>query len=105
MAKQIATRGNMADESQVRGRLDAGTTPRTPAARTQSNANIVLICPDEAHRRTLTQALEAQHSNITSTLTVYPNYNHLLTLVDQEFDAALVELDTDQIGRASCRDR
>jgi len=86
----------MADETHVRGRLDAGsTTPRNTGGRTPTNASVVLICPDEAHRRTLTQALEAQHSNIAATLTVYPNYNHLLTLVDLEFDAAVVELDTD----------
>src|ERR1051326_5292199 len=95
MAKQIAIRGNMADETHVLGRLDAGATPRNPTPRTQTNANIVLICPDEAHRRSLTQALEAQHSTIAATLTVYPNYNHLLTLVDLDFDAAVVELDTD----------
>jgi len=86
----------MADESHVRGRLDAGSTPRPPAPRTQTNANIVLICPDEAHRRTLTQGLEAQHATLAATLTVYPNYNHLLTLVDLDFDAAVVELDTDR---------
>jgi pilus assembly protein CpaE len=85
----------MADETPVRGRLDAGSTPRTTPGRSQSNANIVLIAPDEGHRRSLTQALEAQHSTIAATLSVYPNYNHLLTLVELDFDAAVVELDTD----------
>jgi pilus assembly protein CpaE len=61
----------------------------------QNSPSTVLICPDEANRRMLTRALEAQHAGIVTTLTVYPSYNHLLSIVDLDCDAFLIGIDSD----------
>jgi pilus assembly protein CpaE len=55
----------------------------------------VLICPDEAHRNTLTRAMEARNATIAGVLTAYPAHNQLLSLVAQDCDAFVIELDTD----------
>jgi pilus assembly protein CpaE len=83
----------MGSDSQVRARIDSSGVGNYPRA--QTNATIVLICPDENHRRTLTRALEAQHSTIAASLTEYPGYNDLLSLVEKNFDAVIVEADSD----------
>jgi pilus assembly protein CpaE len=59
------------------------------------NSDVVLICPNEAHRRALSRALGAQQANIVSQLALYPAYNHLLTVLEQECDAFVIEIDTD----------
>jgi pilus assembly protein CpaE len=57
--------------------------------------DVVLICPDEGHRRALLRALGAQQANVISQLTLYPAYNHLLAVIDLDCDAFLIEIDTD----------
>lgn len=83
-------RGRMPDEIEV---------PRKPEARTnsrlQSNSDVILICPDEGHRRGLVRALAAQQAHVVSELSLYPAYNHLLSVIEIECDAFLIEIDTD----------
>jgi pilus assembly protein CpaE len=85
----------MLDETELRGQCDIGENTRPFYSRMQISPSIVLICPDEAHRRMLTRALEAQHAAVVSSLSVYPSYNNLLSIVDLDCDAFLIELDTD----------
>jgi pilus assembly protein CpaE len=61
----------------------------------QTNSDVVLICPDEGHRRTLLLALAAQQAKVVSQLALYPAYNHLLAVIDSQCDAFLVEIDSD----------
>jgi len=60
-----------------------------------TSSDVVLICPNEGHRRTILRALGAQQSNVVSQLSLYPAYNHLLTVIDLDCDAFLIEIDTD----------
>src|SRR5579863_7621534 len=88
-----------ADLSEPRGRMpDETDIQRQPEAklstRLQSNSDVVLICPNEAHRRTLLRALAVQHANVVSQLPLYPAYNHLLSVIDLECDCFLIEVDT-----------
>src|SRR5215475_14360793 len=85
----------MLDETEIRGQCDIGENTRPSYSRMQISPSIVLICPDEAHRRMLLRALEAQHASVLNTLTVYPSYNNLLAIVDLDCDAFLIDLDTD----------
>jgi len=61
----------------------------------QTNTTTVLICPNEAHRRTLKQALEAQYSTTPIVLTEYPSYHDAIAVSDADCDAFVIELDTD----------
>jgi pilus assembly protein CpaE len=61
----------------------------------QTNSDVVLICPNEGHRRSLLRALEKQQANVISQLNLYPAYNHLLAVIDLDCDAFLIEIDTD----------
>src|SRR4051794_13710397 len=63
------------DESEVRGQTELGTASRQSYPRMQTNTTSVLICPNLAHRRLLTQSLEAQNSTISLNLEAYPSYN------------------------------
>jgi len=63
--------------------------------RMQATSDVVLICPNELSRRTLLRALAAESANVVSSLPMYPAYNHLLTVLDLNCDAFLIELDTD----------
>ena len=83
-------RGHMPDETDVQRQTEARVSPRL-----QSNSDVVLICPNEAHRRTLLRALVSQHANILSQLPLYPAYNHLLSVIDLECDCFVIEADTD----------
>jgi len=85
----------MLDEAKIRGQIEPAENTRLSYPRMQTNPSTVLICPDEAHRRMLTRALEAQHAGIVTTLAVYPSYNHLLSIVDLECDAFVIGIDRD----------
>jgi pilus assembly protein CpaE len=61
----------------------------------QTEAGIVLICPGEAHRHVLKNALQAQHATIVAELSVYPTYDHLFAVADMECDGFIVEIDGD----------
>lgn len=81
-------RGEMPDEN-VR-QPDAKIGPRM-----QANSDVVLICPNELSRRTLLRALAAESANVVSSLPLYPAYNHLLSVLELNCDAFLIEIDTD----------
>jgi pilus assembly protein CpaE len=85
----------MLDKVHSRRQLDSGSVPRSVQPHMQINPAIVLICPNEEHRRALTRALEAQHATIVSELALYPTYNHLLKVIELDCSAFVVELDTD----------
>jgi len=80
----------MADEIEAPRQPQARVSPRM-----QTNSDVVLICPDEGHRRALLRALGAQPANVVSQLSLYPAYNHLLAVIDLDCDAFLIEIDTD----------
>ena len=82
-------------ETQGRGQAEPGEGPLKLYPRIQAKPTAVLICPDEAHRNTLTRAMEARNATIAGVLTAYPAYNQLLSLVAQDCDAFVIELDTD----------
>jgi pilus assembly protein CpaE len=84
---------SMSDELQFRGSIDKGSAPRAGNPRT--SAKIILICPDDTHRRSLLRSLEAQNATIASVLTTYPDYNQIVSLADVDFDAVIVDLDAD----------
>lgn len=90
--------GPMIDDRGFRGQMDLAGAPRLVSPRVQSNTSTVLISPSEAHRRTLTKALEAQRSTILSVLTTYPDYSRLIPIADTDCDAFVIELDTDNDG-------
>ena len=78
---------------------DAAEAQRHPEARViprmHGSSDVVLICPNEAHRRALSRALGTQQANIVSQLALYPAFNHLLTVLEQDCDAFVIEIDTD----------
>src|SRR5215469_3121741 len=80
----------MHDDIDVRRTHDVRGGLRIP-----SNSEVVLICPDEDYRRMLTKALAAQNARIVNELSLYPAYNHLLSVIDIECDAYLIEINTD----------
>jgi pilus assembly protein CpaE len=61
----------------------------------QSTSDVVLICPNEGHRRALLRALATQSATVVSSLALYPAYNHLLAVIDTDCDAFLIEIDSD----------
>ena len=83
----------MFDEAEVPEQTQALSSLRPSYQHRQTNASVVLICPDDAHRHMLTRALEAQSAALVTTLTAYPSYNHLLSIVDLDADAFLIDLD------------
>jgi pilus assembly protein CpaE len=85
----------MFDVTPVEGQKEQGGSQRSDWTRMQINSTTALICPNVTHRRMLTQALESQHSNVSSTLGAYPAYNQVLSLIDLDCDAFIIELDTD----------
>jgi pilus assembly protein CpaE len=84
---------HMTEITQPQERPETGELSRH--SRTPSGATIVLICPNEMHRRTLARTFEAQHVVTAAELVLYPTYNHLLSVIDVECDAFVVEIDTD----------
>jgi pilus assembly protein CpaE len=90
------TRAKLADETQARWEPRSVTRPSSDLSTMQgSNSSVVLISPDEAARRNLRRALDAQRATILRELTVYPSYAHLPALLDSDSDAFLVEMDSD----------
>ncbi|MGD0309783.1 MAG: AAA family ATPase [Acidobacteriota bacterium] len=63
-------------------------------SRTQLPAAVVLISPNEVQRRKLRRIIETRHSRVAAEVAHYPNYNHLLTILDVECDAFLIDVDT-----------
>ena len=59
------------------------------------SASVVLISPDEASRRNLRRALEAQRVTILREFATYPSYAHLPAVLDSDSDAFVVEMDSD----------
>ena len=80
----------MSDETAARRQPEAKIGPRM-----QSTSDVVLICPNEAHRRLLLRALANQSATVVSSLSLYPAYNHLLSVIDTDCDAFLIEIDSD----------
>jgi pilus assembly protein CpaE len=80
----------MTDRTEVRRHGEAKMIQRM-----RTSSDVVLICPNETHRRTLLRALGAQQASVISDLTLYPAYNHLLAVIDLDCDAFLIEIDTD----------
>ena len=90
MSDLVKAKGNMPDETDVQRQPDAKLSPRMET----TNSDVVLICPNEVQRRTLLRALMGQQANVISQLALYPAYNHLLSVVDLECDAFIIEVDT-----------
>jgi pilus assembly protein CpaE len=83
-------------ESQARREPRIVATPSPDATNMlELNSSVVLISPDEAGRRNLRRALEAQRANILREFSVYPSYAHLPALLDFDSDAFVVEMDSD----------
>ena len=80
----------MSDEMAARRQPDAKISPRM-----QSSSDVILICPNEAHRRSLIRGLASQSATVVSSLSLYPAYNHLLSVIEQECDAFIIEIDSD----------
>jgi len=59
------------------------------------NSSVVLIAPDEAARRNLRRALDAQRATILREFDIYPSYAHLPALLDSDSDAFVIEMDSD----------
>src|SRR5262245_32864660 len=59
------------------------------------NPTVVLISPNETSLTSVRRAMEAQRATIAREFTGYPTYAHLGALLDLDFDAAVVEIDTD----------
>ena len=90
LAETTGPRGDVSHE------LDLWRPPENKLSpRLQNESDVVVICPNEAHRRVLLHALAAQHANVVSQLALYPAYNHLLAVIDLNCDAFLIEADTD----------
>src|SRR5690348_11145503 len=85
----------MFDQIRVGGQDEDTSVPRLAQPRMQTNTSGLLICPNEQIRQMLSRTLETQHANVANALKMYPNYNHLLGVVDADVDAFIVELDTD----------
>jgi pilus assembly protein CpaE len=85
----------MVGQAHMKERHNAIEGPRPVKRQMQGTASVVLICPNEAHRTMLVRALEGQHANVLSELTLYPAYNHLMTILDVDCDAFIVDVDTD----------
>lgn len=79
----------MSDAARLKIVADGSRSPRT-----QAQTSVVVIAPGEAHRRALLQSLESHLAKVISEFTVYPNYNHLLAILDSDCDAFLIELDS-----------
>jgi pilus assembly protein CpaE len=90
LAEPTGPQRNPADVIEVRRQPEVRVSPRM-----QANSDVILICPNEAQRRALVRALAGQQAIIVSQLALYPAYNHLLTVIDQDCDAFLIEADTD----------
>ena len=83
-------------ESQARREPRIVATPSSGAPNMlELNSSVVLIAPDEAGRRNLRRALEAQRTTILREFIVYPSYAHLPALLDFDADAFVVEMDSD----------
>jgi len=85
----------MVGQAHMKERHNAIEGPQPVKRQMQGTASVVLICPNEAHRTMLVRALEGQHANVLSELTLYPAYNHLMTILDVDCDAFIVDVDTD----------
>jgi pilus assembly protein CpaE len=83
-------------ESQTRREPHIVATPSSDATNmVELNSSVVLISPDEAGRRNLRRALEAQRATILREFAVYPSYAHLPAILDFDSDAFIVEMDSD----------
>ena len=83
-------------ESQARREPRIVATPSSDApSMVELNSSVVLVAPDEAGRRNLRRALEAQRATILREFAVYPSYAHLPALLDFDSDAFIVEMDSD----------
>jgi pilus assembly protein CpaE len=80
----------MSDETAARRQPEAKISPRM-----QSSSDVILICPNEAHRRSLIRGLASHSATVVSSLSLYPAYNHLLSVIEQECDAFIIEIDSD----------
>jgi len=83
----------MPDSSPARLKVVPGEA-RSNRPRAQVPAAVVLIAPDEGHRRNLRQAVEISRSGVAAEVALYPGYNRLLTILNVECDAFLIEIDT-----------
>src|SRR5665811_1600705 len=91
---QIAASGPA--ESQTRWEPRHVAMPSSDATNMlELSSSVVLIAPDEAGRRNLRRALDAQRATILREFTVYPSYAHLPALLDFDSDAFVVEMDSD----------
>jgi pilus assembly protein CpaE len=82
--------GKMPDETEARRQPEAKISPRM-----QSTSDVILICPNEGHRRALIRGLANQSATVVSSLSLYPAYNHLLSVIEQDCDAFIIEIDSD----------
>ena len=85
----------MPDQSSVQGREITGEAPAAGYPRAQINTTTVLISPNETHRQTLKQALEAQLSTTPIVLSAYPSYHDAGEWSEADCDAFVIELDSD----------
>ena len=78
-----------------RNAADANTLRAGERNLTDVNPSVVLIAPNEALRRNLRRALEAQRTTILHEYTAYPSYGHLPGVLEAEGDAFVIEIDSD----------
>src|SRR5437867_1332381 len=57
--------------------------------------SVVLVAPDEMHRRALAQALERQQAAVMREFSAYPNIGHLSKILDSDCDVVVIDLDSD----------
>ncbi len=57
--------------------------------------SVILICPDDGRRRGLARAVEGQQGRVIREFTAYPNFSHLLTAVQVDCDAVIIDIDHD----------
>ena len=59
------------------------------------NPTVVLVSPNETSLMSVRRAMEAQRATIAKEFKGYPTYAHLEALLEIDFDAIVVEIDTD----------
>jgi pilus assembly protein CpaE len=90
LSEDIGARGKMPDETEAKRQPEAKISPRM-----QSTSDVVLISPNEGHRRMLQRVLANHSATVVSSLALYPAYNHLLSVIDTDCDAFVIEIDSD----------
>ena len=85
----------MFDQAKHNGKSQAPESSRAAYPNVRGNVTAVLIAPNEASRRHLIQVLEDQNAAILANPAAYPSHNQLLSLIELDCDAYIIEVDSD----------